>query len=58
MCGVCDIPRICEGCGYYITEEEIVSYKCTPDCSCDYCYFNLTERCPICGYQLHCGGCV
>lgn len=55
---VCDIPRKCENCGYYITEEEVVSYKCNPTCGCDYCYFNLTERCPICGNFLHCGACV
>ena len=55
---VCNIPRKCENCGYYITEEEIVAYKCNPMCGCDYCYFGLIERCPVCSYFLHCGACV
>jgi len=54
----CDIPRNCENCGHHITEEEIVRYKCTPTCGCDYCYFDLIDRCPVCGDFLHCGGCV
>jgi len=55
---LCNIPRYCEKCGTYITEKDIVSYKCSPNCTCDFCDFNLTERCPVCGTFLHCGGCI